>query len=1164
MAKKRRHKPYSFASKRKAKKEDKTWIWMCALIGLFFIFTIVTLSSRVLKSNSYHKAISTLKEIVFSEKDYPPTLKSLIVHPNSSTNYFDFVLDSGESTFETEAQLKPQAKELIDYFFLGITLPSEDLWVNLNSVRQNEITSPRLALTDIGKVLLEADLRLKKDCCRFTDPRTKTGREYWNKLQQRLNEGGLSSSKLPIGNRFWIIPAEAAVEEDEEKTTIVKSKLRVCLEQEYLALQGNNISLLTSQNERERKAQDIADFTMKEVVLPAIQHEVTYGKGYAKLRQVYNSLILAEYFKQKYWGGEGLYPRLVNRGYIQGLESNEPWSSEDFYNAYLKSTQEGEYRLTQTEYDPYLASMVQKYYFYGGITFVYNLGQILKIGQADSEAAFTAQTTLEDEPTSNGEYLVEVATQAQGNPYQVGLRFARLTPETPIMLTKAKFDEEPEPEVSFNSSGAIGRFIEIEPVRVDEQGRLQGKVQNIDTKEKVDLSTTAQRKLDFSSKDDAEEMQRYISNLERLIWFTYPMTQPQRLLLEYTLEQFKSNFPKHVIITREAKAGFFGVGKPDLLVINSSLLNNPVSFLHEIVEYLKHTNPEIIYAMEASLFDYQKLWIGIHEEKYTTQGKHEYFLENKAHYIIRAFTRQAFGEADRELTMDIKRIIATEEAIRKKSQIKISLEHTYEKTTPALPEDTEFAKKYRGFPDNKSRIEFLLEHYPMPGVKIEVESIPPSPFVPKGTGRAEAVGPKHFKITLIGVEGSYEQYLLFHEFMHFWLGENGFMFDWDTDNAAVANYLFRLRNLVNDYLIEKENRKRFGSYYTGITKDLRDFDLQNQFLFMAGKKEADNIGNFMLALTCKTVASLYPELSDSLSAKVVGNVFKGGALVEVITEVTRISIGNSIEEYKETIRKIHRLLTEDEAKFRNGIILVNTVLVSEFIDKIDELMAQIAELRKMRRQPGPDTTDAIGKFVEIDPVKLDRQGRLQGKVQNIDTKEALDLSELDQRKASSEEIKYYIRNLEQLIQDTTMANSQRLVLNRILRLFRSSLPQNIIITQEVKAGFYGIGKPNLIVINQELVNNPISFLHEITEYLKHTHPEIIRQLEDLLDSSGQVWLTQHEEKYMKEGKYSYFLQNRDHYVIRAFTRQVFAEKDKALTDEIKHPGGIDFRRIIPK
>lgn len=443
---------------RRKRKESKSWIWLCSLLAIFFIFIIVCYGRGSLRANgSYQKTISSIAESIKLTPYTPPTLKSLIIHPDSSDNYFDFILDTADSNLANlptqstavgqvirleSGGLEDAAKELIDYFFLGITLPSDDLWVNLNSVRKGEITSPRLALTDIGKVLLEADLTLKRDCSRFTDPRSKTGKEYWDNLQRRLNEEGLTTTELPIGNRFWIVPLEAVVEEDLENNTvtIVKSKLKVCLEQEYLKLSHNNrITAAKAQTPKELLTQQICDFTMKETILPHIQERVNYAKEYAPLRQVYNSLILAEYYKQKYHNGQGLYPKLVNRGYIEGLESNEPWATEDFYNAYVKSCQEGEYRFAQTEYDPFLASMVKKYYFYGGILLA-ELSPILKKMKAGSDEAISNQTIL-DEAVSNGMRLIKVNTLNPNNFIQGEKPYRDLQMPSGTWLAKAETAE---------------------------------------------------------------------------------------------------------------------------------------------------------------------------------------------------------------------------------------------------------------------------------------------------------------------------------------------------------------------------------------------------------------------------------------------------------------------------------------------------------------------------------------------------------------------------------------------------------------------------------------------------------------------------------------------------------------------------------------------------
>lgn len=51
--------------------------------------------------------------------------------------------------------LNSEAKKLINYFFLGITLPSESFWVNLRPDEPDRITSSELSKTDLGRTLLE-------------------------------------------------------------------------------------------------------------------------------------------------------------------------------------------------------------------------------------------------------------------------------------------------------------------------------------------------------------------------------------------------------------------------------------------------------------------------------------------------------------------------------------------------------------------------------------------------------------------------------------------------------------------------------------------------------------------------------------------------------------------------------------------------------------------------------------------------------------------------------------------------------------------------------------------------------------------------------------------------------------------------------------------------
>lgn len=456
MGKKRRQ-------KRKQRRKDNFWIWGCTITGIFVVFLIGLMASRATQSNSSAVSIESpppntlISGYNIGEVFYPATLKSLIVNPQSQTNYFDFVIDTGNDNFWYEEQLKPKARNLINYFYLGITLPPVDFWVNLNPVEPNRITSLNLGWTDIGKILLEADFKLKKDSCHFTDPRDNLGKRYWDALNKRLQEEGFSNVQITTSNRLWIIPEEAIVEENEQRFTIVSSKLKVCLESEYLSRQQNsNPPLLINQNKTSQKIQDIASEVMKEVVLPTLEYEINYGKAYAPLRQVYDSLILAEVYKQKYWGNGEFFAHCINRGFVDGLESKKLWSKREIFNAYVHSYKNGEYSFYQTEYAPFqFGAMLQKHYFSGGVDFS-EIRNVLTIRKANAAVSTQAQNQANENKASaavgsNGKLVLVKASNAQDPQDPWRLQEIKLTElprfgEAPIILARREHLEQPESE----------------------------------------------------------------------------------------------------------------------------------------------------------------------------------------------------------------------------------------------------------------------------------------------------------------------------------------------------------------------------------------------------------------------------------------------------------------------------------------------------------------------------------------------------------------------------------------------------------------------------------------------------------------------------------------------------------------------------------------------
>ena len=107
---------------------------------------------------------------------------------------------------------------------------------------------------------------------------------------------------------------------------------------------------------------------MKEIILPAITQDINTSPRYAPLRQIYHSLILAEWFKRKHSSvsratqdtkcasrdtlhasrNTNPYDPYINSGTTAGLESQVPWEKQALWQEYLKSYKEGEYKLQDT------------------------------------------------------------------------------------------------------------------------------------------------------------------------------------------------------------------------------------------------------------------------------------------------------------------------------------------------------------------------------------------------------------------------------------------------------------------------------------------------------------------------------------------------------------------------------------------------------------------------------------------------------------------------------------------------------------------------------------------------------------------------------------------------------------------------------------------------
>ena len=215
----------------------------------------------------------------------PPILRGLAIHSKNPFR-FDFIVDKGSSPplFFKEgvggSSLKDEYTKLIKYFLATLTIPEEDLWVNLSPYEKNRIVPESFGQTEMGRDLLAQDYILKQIMASLTYPESDLGKKFRQEVYQKAY-AQYGTTHIPIStfNKVWIVPDKAVVYENAKAGTayVVESKLKVMLEEDYLALNKNAVRAVRGpllQNQ-------LGSQTLREIILPVLTKEINEGKNFA-------------------------------------------------------------------------------------------------------------------------------------------------------------------------------------------------------------------------------------------------------------------------------------------------------------------------------------------------------------------------------------------------------------------------------------------------------------------------------------------------------------------------------------------------------------------------------------------------------------------------------------------------------------------------------------------------------------------------------------------------------------------------------------------------------------------------------------------------------------------------------------------------------------------
>ena len=354
------------------RKATFSYKFLSLLISIAFSSSLIVSPSLVLAQSELNlPAPGTL--IAPSSAVIPAYLAGITINPNNALQ-FDFLVDTGEKQLSQDA-LNQETMKLVKYFLTALTIPDEELWVNLSPYQAEKIVPTGLGQTEMGKDLLAQDYILKQLTASLMYPEQRVGQNFWDREYARAFEL-YGTTDIPVNtfNKVWVIPDRAVVYENGESATafIVDSHLKVMLEEDYMAINKNLQDIVGVETDKSVKdLKDISNFSsqiIREVILPEIEREVNEGENFSSLRQIFSAMILATWYKKSL--KESLLGKIyADQNKTAGVETQDKLAKEKIYEQYLEAFKRGAYDLTKEVFDPNTKEFIPRRYFSGGILY---------------------------------------------------------------------------------------------------------------------------------------------------------------------------------------------------------------------------------------------------------------------------------------------------------------------------------------------------------------------------------------------------------------------------------------------------------------------------------------------------------------------------------------------------------------------------------------------------------------------------------------------------------------------------------------------------------------------------------------------------------------------------------------------------------------------------